>query len=68
MDCLICRHGTLEDGSATVVLERGEATLIFKDVPARVCDNCGEVKLPHRVCPSCGYYRGREVIEVEENL
>ena len=42
MDCVICRHGTLEDGSATVVLERGEATLIFKDVPARVCDNCGE--------------------------
>jgi large subunit ribosomal protein L32 len=31
-----------------------------------VCDNCGEVKLPHRVCASCGHYRGREVIEVEE--
>ncbi len=42
MECVICRHGILEDGSATVVLERGEATLIFKDVPARVCDNCGE--------------------------
>ncbi len=33
-----------------------------------LCDNCGEVKLPHRVCPSCGYYRGREVVEIEENL
>lgn len=42
MDCAICRHGTLEDGSVTVVLERGEATLIFKDIPAKVCDNCGE--------------------------
>lgn len=42
MECVICRHGTLENGSATVVLERGEATLIFKDVPAQVCDNCGE--------------------------
>ncbi len=31
-----------EGGSATVVLERGEATVIFKDAPARVCDNCGE--------------------------
>ncbi|MEE8526028.1 MAG: 50S ribosomal protein L32, partial [Thermoanaerobaculia bacterium] len=31
-----------------------------------LCDNCGEVKLPHRVCASCGHYRGREVIEVEE--
>lgn len=42
MECAICRHGTLENGSATVVLERGEATVIFKEVPARVCDNCGE--------------------------
>ncbi len=42
MSCAICRHGTLESGSATVLLERGEATVIFKDVPARVCDNCGE--------------------------
>ncbi len=42
MECSICRHGDLEDGSVTVVLERGEATVIFKGVPARVCDNCGE--------------------------
>ncbi len=42
MKCVICRHGELTDGSTTVILERGEATLIFKEVPARVCDNCGE--------------------------
>lgn len=42
MTCAICRHGTLEDGSATVTLERGDSTLIFKHVPARICDNCGE--------------------------
>jgi large subunit ribosomal protein L32 len=30
------------------------------------CSNCGEMRLPHRVCPSCGFYKGREVIEVEE--
>lgn len=29
------------------------------------CANCHERKLPHRICPSCGYYKGREVIEVE---
>jgi YgiT-type zinc finger domain-containing protein len=29
-------------GIVTVTLERGELTLVFKDVPADVCDNCGE--------------------------
>jgi large subunit ribosomal protein L32 len=30
------------------------------------CSNCGEMRLPHRACPECGYYKGREVFEVEE--
>ncbi len=49
MGCAVCRQGTLEDGTATVVLERGEATLIFKGVPAQVCDNCGEEFLAARI-------------------
>jgi YgiT-type zinc finger domain-containing protein len=28
-----------------VTLERGSATVIVKDVPADVCDNCGEYYL-----------------------
>ena len=31
------------------------------------CPNCQELKLPHRVCPFCGYYKGREVVETEQN-
>ncbi len=30
------------------------------------CTNCGSPVLPHRVCAKCGYYKGRQVIEVEE--
>ena len=30
------------------------------------CKTCGEVKRPHHVCPSCGFYRGRQVIVIEE--
>ena len=30
------------------------------------CTNCGAWKMPHRVCPVCGYYKGREVVKVEE--
>ena len=33
--------------------------------PLAECQNCHEMRLPHRVCPFCGYYKGREVIEVE---
>ena len=42
MKCVICKHGETEPGHATVVFERGESTLVFREVPARVCPNCGE--------------------------
>lgn len=32
------------------------------------CPNCGNTKLRHRACPSCGQYRGRQVIEAEEEF
>ncbi len=31
-----------------------------------VCPQCNEPKLPHRVCAGCGTYRGRTVINTEE--
>jgi YgiT-type zinc finger domain-containing protein len=42
MKCVICRHGETHLGTTTVTLERDNVTLVFKSVPARVCDNCGE--------------------------
>nr|VFJ45975.1 MAG: YgiT-type zinc finger domain-containing protein [Candidatus Kentron sp. DK] len=42
MKCAIRRNGNIEEGFATVVLERDGTTLVFKHVPAKVCDNCGE--------------------------
>lgn len=42
MKCPICKHGETRPGRSTVTLERGGATLVFKDVPADVCGNCGE--------------------------
>lgn len=34
--------------------------------PAMVeCPQCREMKLPHRVCLHCGYYKGKEVVEVD---
>jgi YgiT-type zinc finger domain-containing protein len=42
MKCVICKHGETKPGTTTVTLERGAVTLVIKDVPARVCANCGE--------------------------
>ena len=42
MKCAICRNGYTEEGYTTVVLDRALTTLIFKEVPAQICDNCGE--------------------------
>lgn len=42
MKCVICRHGETEQGFTTVTLEKNGATIVFKHVPAHVCDNCGE--------------------------
>jgi YgiT-type zinc finger domain-containing protein len=42
MKCVVCRQGQTRPGKTTVVLQRGDATVVINDVPARVCENCGE--------------------------
>ena len=42
MKCAICLNGTTTDGHTTIVLEREQTTVVFKKVPALICDNCGE--------------------------
>lgn len=42
MKCAICRSGTTQNGYTSIVLERDETTLVFKQIPAQICDNCGE--------------------------
>ena len=43
MKCPICKHGETHLGAASITLERGQTTVMFKQVPAEVCENCGEV-------------------------
>ena len=31
------------------------------------CPQCHELKEPHKVCPTCGFYKGRQVLTVENN-
>ena len=42
MRCVVCKQAEVKPGTTTVTLERDELTLVIKNVPARVCPNCGE--------------------------
>ena len=45
MRCVICKHGDTTPGHATVTVERHACLVVIKDVPAEVCQDCGEYYL-----------------------
>ncbi len=49
MNCVICKSGKTNPGHVTVTLQRADTTVIFKEVPADVCENCGEYYLSEDV-------------------
>ncbi len=56
MNCVICKQGQTQKGLTTVTLERGRTTVVIKDVPAQICENCGE------------YYLDQDVTETVQKL
>ena len=49
MKCVICKHGETHPGNVTVTLQREGSTIVFKGVPAEVCENCGEYYLSETI-------------------
>ena len=45
MKCVVCRHGETQEGRTMVALDRRGATVIIREVPSQVCQNCGEAYL-----------------------
>ena len=45
MNCVICKQGNTNSGFTTVTLERDQTTVVIKNVPADICENCGEYYL-----------------------
>ncbi|HIC95041.1 TPA: type II toxin-antitoxin system MqsA family antitoxin [Candidatus Bipolaricaulota bacterium] len=41
--CYFCRTGTLEHKRTTMTLHRGDRVIMIENVPATICDSCGEV-------------------------
>jgi len=42
MKCLICKYGETVKGTTTITLENNNSTIVFKEVPTEICNNCGE--------------------------
>lgn len=45
MKCTICKTGDTHPGTTTVTLQRGNTVVVIRDVPAEICENCGEYYL-----------------------
>lgn len=42
MKCTICKNGESVHGDSVVTPTRGEFVIVFKHVPAEICQNCGK--------------------------
>ncbi|MCA1915850.1 type II toxin-antitoxin system MqsA family antitoxin [Methanospirillum hungatei] len=42
MKCAMCKRGETKPGVTSVLLTRDNFTLVMRDVPAEICDICGE--------------------------
>ena len=67
MTCVICKSGHYKDGFTTVVLTKENSTVIIKQVPAKICDQCGDYILSNEITKQIltmaeeAYSKGTEV-------
>lgn len=47
----------------TATMERGETVVVFKGVPAEVCENCGEAYLSEEVSKKL-LYQSEEAVKI----
>lgn len=45
MTCQVCKHNRFKQGTTILPIERGKSIVLITDIPARVCENCGEAYL-----------------------
>jgi YgiT-type zinc finger domain-containing protein len=68
MRCVVCKQGERKLGKVTVTLQRGDTTVVIKEVPAEICENCGEYYLDEQVTEqilSMAEQAARKNVEVE---
>ncbi|MFA6909306.1 MAG: 50S ribosomal protein L32 [Patescibacteria group bacterium] len=41
------------------------AHFALSPIQLTTCPKCKQAIRPHRVCPHCGYYRGRDILQID---
>jgi YgiT-type zinc finger domain-containing protein len=49
MKCLACKHNHFRKGTTVLPIERGNTILLITDIPARICENCGETYIEEEI-------------------
>ena len=42
MRCTVCKNGETKSGKSVVTLTKDEFVIVIKNVPAKICKDCGE--------------------------
>lgn len=48
---IVCRHGDTRPGTTTVAFHRDGRTLVVNEVPAEMCETCGEADVAEKSRP-----------------
>lgn len=62
MTCVLCKTGQTQLGTTTITLERNRTVVVFREVPAEVCRNCGEYYLSDAVTKRI-YQQAEEAVQ-----
>lgn len=49
MECTVCKNGEYKEGHTSTMFDKNGSIVIFKNVPALICDNCGAKLFDARV-------------------
>ncbi len=49
MKCVVCKHGETKPGETTTSIDRGKIVVVIRNIPADVCETCGEEYLSSEV-------------------
>ncbi len=66
MKCVICKYGETAPGKVTVTLEDEGATVVIKEVPARVCQTCGEEYVDENIATRIINYKSQIAEEASQ--